>query len=66
MTPPLTNRQKLDNLADALVADILSASDQEILEEFREDHGDPVVHATQMRVLFEQLVTRIKASQESR
>lgn len=50
-------REALDRLADALVDDILNASDEEILEEFREDGGDPEQHAAEMLALFEKSVT---------
>jgi hypothetical protein len=54
----VTNKEKsaraaLDRLADAIVEDILNMSDEEVLEEFREDHGDPEHHAAHMRELFE-------------
>ena len=35
----LTARQKLDNLTDALVADVMAMTDEEILEEALEEHG---------------------------
>jgi len=43
----------LDRLADACVDDILQASDEEILAEFAESHGDPTKNAADMRALFE-------------
>jgi hypothetical protein len=46
-------RIALDRLADFLVEDILSASDEELLAEFRESYGDPVKHAKAMGTLFE-------------
>lgn len=49
-------REGLDRLADALIDDILNASDEEILEEFREDGGDPEQHAAEMLALFERSV----------
>jgi|SRR5581483_11298363 len=49
-------REGLDRLADALIDDILNASDEEILEEFREDGGDPEQHAAEMLALFEKSV----------
>lgn len=45
-------REALDRLADALVEDILSASDEDILAEFRETHGDPDRNAAELRDLF--------------
>ncbi len=49
-------RAALDRLADALVDDILSTSDDDILAEFRESHGDPEQHAAEMRALFDKAV----------
>lgn len=50
---PKTERAALDRLADALVEDILSASDEDILAELRETEGDPERHAADMRARFE-------------
>jgi hypothetical protein len=50
-------REGLDRLADALIDDILNASDEEILEEFQESDGDPERHAADMLALFEKSVT---------
>jgi hypothetical protein len=49
-------RKALTRLADALADDILNASDEEILAEFRENYGDPNRHAIDMRALFEKTV----------
>jgi hypothetical protein len=49
-------RIALDRLVDVLVDDILSASDEEILAEFRETHGDFDHNAVEMRALFEKSV----------
>jgi hypothetical protein len=49
-------RTALDRLADFLVDDILSMSDEDVLAEFREMHGDPDHNAAEMRVLFEKSV----------
>lgn len=49
-------REALDRLADALVDDILNTSDEDMLAEFREGHGDPGHHADKMRALFEKSV----------
>jgi hypothetical protein len=46
-------RAALDRLADALVDDILDASDEDILAEITEDHGDPDRLAADLRALFE-------------
>lgn len=50
------DREGLDRLADALIDDILNASDEEILEEFRENGGDPEQLAADMLALFERSV----------
>lgn len=50
---PKTVRAALDRLVDALVEDILSASDEDILAELRETEGDPERHAADMRARFE-------------
>lgn len=49
-------RNSLNRLADILVDDILNVSDEEILAEFHESHGDPDQHAVAMRALFERTV----------
>jgi hypothetical protein len=49
-------RVALDRLADAFVEDILNMSDEEILAEFQEDHGDPDQHEKELRDLFEKAV----------
>jgi hypothetical protein len=46
-------RDALDRLADALVDDILNSSDEDILAEITEDHGDAARLAAEMRALFE-------------
>lgn len=56
MTDTKKERLALDRLADALVEDILSTSDEDILTEFKESHGDPDRHAAEMRALFEKLL----------
>ena len=45
-------QEELNRLADALVEDILSAPDDELLEGLREDGHDPQRIATELRVLF--------------
>lgn len=50
---PKTARAALDRLADALVEDILSASDEDILAEIWETESDPERHATNMCAIFE-------------
>ncbi len=43
------HREMLDNLADTLVADILTASDEDILAEAEEDTGSAVAEANRVR-----------------
>ncbi len=50
-------REGLDRLADALVDDIMNASDEEILEELRESRIDLETNAAEMLELFEKSVT---------
>ncbi len=50
---PKTERAALDRLADALVEDILNASDGDILAEFLETVGDPERNAADTRARFE-------------
>jgi hypothetical protein len=49
-------REALGRLVDVLVQDVLAASDDEILAEFAEAHGDPAKNSTEMRALFEKSV----------
>jgi hypothetical protein len=61
-------RAALARLADVFVDDILQASDEEILAEFTESHGDPAKNAADTRALFERTVLatnkrRLKAAQ---
>ena len=61
-------REPLTHLADALVEDMLAASDQEIVAEFIETQGDPSKNAEAMRALFEKSVlkankNRLRAAQ---
>ena len=49
-------RAALVRLADVLVDDILNASDEEVLAEFMETHGNPDHNAKEMRALFEKTV----------
>jgi hypothetical protein len=50
---PKKERAALDRLADALVDDILNASDEDILAESTEEYGDPARLAAEMRAVFE-------------
>ncbi|MEL6216988.1 MAG: hypothetical protein AAFR79_00760 [Pseudomonadota bacterium] len=58
-----TERTALDRLADALVEDILDASDEDILTEFTEDGGDAKEHGDAMRKSFE---NRLLAANKAR
>ena len=49
-------RASLNRLAEAFVDDILNTSDEDILAEFQETHGDPDRNAAELRELFEQSV----------
>jgi hypothetical protein len=61
-------QRALDRLADAIVRDILEATDEDILAEFTEGYRDPEKNAADMRALFEKAVLitnkrRLKAAQ---
>lgn len=60
-----TARQQLDNLADAFVEDIMALSDEEVLAEFIEDHGDPEQHEAEMRALIASVVATTAHEQET-
>jgi hypothetical protein len=51
-------RDALNRMADFFVDEILSASDEDVLAEFAETHGDPDHSAVQMRALFEKSLLR--------
>jgi hypothetical protein len=51
-----SDREALDRLGDALVEDILGASDEAILAETKQDGEDPEAVAVDMRALFEKVV----------
>ena len=53
MTGKSRTGRALGRLAEALVDDIMNASDEEILAEFLETDGDLERHAADMRALFE-------------
>ena len=55
-TPQDDERAALDRLADALVEDILSASDDEILAETRQDTESPTEIVAATRAVFERAV----------
>jgi hypothetical protein len=51
-------RESLGRLVDVLVEDVLAASDDEILAEFAEMHGDLAKNSAEMRALFEKSVLK--------
>jgi hypothetical protein len=53
-------REAIDRLEDALVDDILAASDEDILAEAREDGTDPEAVAAAMQALFEQALGKVR------
>ncbi|WJR74931.1 hypothetical protein [Bradyrhizobium sp. NP1] len=53
MTEPENKKAGLDRLKQAMVDDILNASDEEILAQFTEDFGSPEANAARMRARFE-------------
>lgn len=61
-------RRALERLADAFVDDVLQVSDEEVLAEYAETHGNPAKNATDLRALFEKTLLasnkrRIEAAQ---
>lgn len=54
----MTARSALDRLEDALVEDILNASEEAILAEIREDGGDPDAIATEVQAIFAEALRR--------
>ncbi|HEY9100339.1 MAG TPA: hypothetical protein VIN38_15840 [Thiobacillus sp.] len=51
--------EELERLADALVEDVLNATDQEIIEEAKEDYGNAKAGADAIRTLFQLAKTRV-------
>ncbi len=60
MSENRSSRADLDRLADALVEDILTASDDEILAEAREDYGDPAAVAAEVHEIYERAILLAK------
>jgi hypothetical protein len=60
MKPPLTDAQKLANLADALVEDIMSMSDKEIRQEIIEAGEDPDKIVARVQEIIEQAIALCK------
>jgi hypothetical protein len=56
MTEPENKKAGLDRLKQAMVEDILKASEEEILAQFAEDFGSPEANAARMRARFEDTV----------
>jgi hypothetical protein len=56
--PDKKGREALARLADVLAEDLMAASDQEIIAEFIDEHGDPAKNADAMRALFEKSVLK--------
>jgi len=52
----IDERATLNRLADLIVEDIMSATDEEVLSEFRNTQGDPLQHAVDMRNVFEKTI----------
>jgi hypothetical protein len=64
MRKQLTARQQLDNLADALIDDIMAMSDEEIRAEAIEDGIDIEQNAKDMQMLFEKAIAQSNAAME--
>lgn len=65
MSTQLSARQQLDNLADALVDDIMALSDEEILAEAKEDGMDTEQNAKDMQAIFDRAIAQSNASLEA-
>jgi hypothetical protein len=55
-----TNKKALSQLVNALVEDVLTTSDQEILAEYTEAYGDPKKNSDAMKTLFEKSVLKVR------
>lgn len=64
MNKQLTERQKLDNLADSLIADIMQLTDEEILAEAKEDGMDTEQNTRDMQAIFDRAVAQSNAAME--
>lgn len=51
--------EELERLADALVEDVLNATNQEILDEAQEDYGNAKIGADEVRALFQLARTKV-------
>jgi len=60
--PKHPGRTSIRNLNNFLVEDIVSASDEELLAEFREGGGDPKAEAERVRALFEASLVKTNKS----
>ena len=56
--PPKNGAERLDNLTDALVSDVLAMSDEEILAEAREEGVDVAAEAAQTRAVVTRAVRK--------
>jgi hypothetical protein len=56
----ITAARQLENLEDAMVEDILSLSDEEIIAEVIEDGEDPVEIAARVRRLFDAALAKVR------
>lgn len=56
----------LQRITDALCEDILTMSDEEVLQELRDQGLDPDEEAAKMRALFEQAVVEADRRREAR
>src|SRR5271166_4123556 len=54
------DKKALSRLANALVEDVLTTSDREILAEYTEAYGDPRKNSDAMRTLFEKSVLNVR------
>lgn len=59
-------RRAMQNLAEFLVEDILSLTDEEVIAEIIEDGGDPDKIATDMRLMFERVWAEVRATERQR
>lgn len=59
-TELLLRQKHMDNLIDAMVADVLAASDEDILAEAKEDGLDPEQIAKEGRDLFDAALREVR------
>ncbi len=56
------SEKKLENLTDELIDNIINTPDAEILDEVKEEYGDPAYQAKRVRELLELSKKKIKPS----